>query len=476
MKTTDNFFTFILTLTCSVHLASCATTPTHKSATRAQPVSSQRPPTRAPNKNGAAACNDTSASCARLEDSPAFRDLVSRVKRVRRLNFLRRFGVAIETEQEIVTHIDTELKDEDLEKAVASYRALGLLSPELNVRETLLRLLGEQIVGYYDPESERLVLRKGVENEIPYDAAASEPMTASHLAVAHELVHALQDQHFNLKDDPSVKRSNDQENAYRALIEGDATLSMVMIMADFFGVDLRVLFESGGASLRELLKRTQSIEMDQLSKSPPIIREPLLFAYTEGMLFSARLFNESGFATIDKAYRKLPQSTEQILHPDKYLAAEAPHAIAALQVSSLKKSLSLLHEDTVGELEMRIFFEQGKDTAKAARAAEGWGGDRLSVYRRTNELAGARPCFIWVSSWDSAKDLQEAVEALKATSTALRDLQTPVELQWQAHKNQMLLTGGLSRDEFRKAFQEFQRQNAERKTNAGTAPTKSDRK
>ena len=146
--------------------------------------------------------------------------------------------------------------------------------------------------------------------------------------IAHELTHALADQNFDLDAlQDAVKDDDDRDLALSALIEGEATLTMIGAqMNDWDGrpkiaavtVDRldRILSlistfmpMAGGRSLRE---------------APVILSESLIFPYLRGLVFCARLTNDGGWKAIDDAYREPPLSTEQILHPEKYRARARP--------------------------------------------------------------------------------------------------------------------------------------------------------
>src|SRR3954469_18195745 len=133
--------------------------------------------------------------------------------------------------------------------------------------------------------------------------------------MAHELTHALQDQHFDLRRfDHWPKGESDSELAAHALIEGDATLAMALYVASNPFRALSFLKSMGATG----------IATEELDKAPRALRETLLFPYQEGMSWTRALYKQGGWAEVSKAFTAVPQSTEQVLHPDKYLAHEAP--------------------------------------------------------------------------------------------------------------------------------------------------------
>jgi hypothetical protein len=136
---------------------------------------------------------------------------------------------------------------------------------------------------------------------------------------------------------------------------------------------------------------------------PPILLETSLFPYQAGATFVAGLRAMGGYAPVDAAYLRLPASTEQIIHPDAYLSGEMPIPVSvpANFPERLGTGWSIVAEDTLGELEIRVWLRAGGEAGDVARvAAEGWGGDRLAVLDR---LGGAS-ILVWITAWDTGAD------------------------------------------------------------------------
>jgi hypothetical protein len=155
----------------------------------------------------------------------------------------------------------------------------------------------------------------------------------------------------------------------------DTTFSLMMPLMPFMG---------GGKTLRQV---------------PPIISESMIFPYLKGLVFCARLTNEGGWKAIDAAYRDLPLSTEQILHPEKYGAR--PDRPMTIELGELKPGADWkeLGRNVIGEMQLAIMLKRHGGKAAAA----GWDGDRYAVFERPNQQFA----LVWVSTWDTEQDARE---------------------------------------------------------------------
>ena len=123
----------------------------------------------------------------------------------------------------------------------------------------------------------------------------------------------------------------------------------------------------------------------------------------DGVVFVGTLHQRGGFALVDQVYARLPASTEQVLHPDKYLSQEAPIEVQAPEVPKGKTQLA---EGTLGELRTRLLL--GRCSKTPAVDGWGWGGDRFVVAEgRDQELSLA-----WTTEWDTEGDAQRFETAL----------------------------------------------------------------
>jgi len=159
---------------------------------------------------------------------------------------------------------------------------------------------------------------------------------------------------------------------------------------------------------------------DSLDKAPVAIREALIFPYRSGFTFVAALRRRQPWSAVDAAFKKPPLSTEQIMHPERYLAGDAPVGVAIDTLSSLKE-FSVAHRTVWGELGFQLFLRaHGIDAATATEAAAGWGGDRTIVLARPGDTRSHMAVGVSRSEWDSEADAIEAHEAaVKALDAAI---------------------------------------------------------
>lgn len=347
------------------------------------------------------------------EEARAFEPLLAAAQRIRQLRFLRPVPTRVQTQDDIVAFVRAHIDREELEHARVFYVALGLLPTDLDVERMILAVMGEQIVGYYDPDDAVMVVREDVVRELSRGGADARDQSA--LVLVHEYVHALQDQHLGLGEQQDEERTIDGDNAFASLVEGDATLSMIGWIVDAQGHRLSTLTRDPSI-LSNIVRASPTVAGGaELEAAPAIVRAPLLSRYLDGLVFSAHLHGSGGFRWIDEAFGRPPESTEQVLHPERYLNRERPETIAMPPFDALTEAgLEVHDEDTLGELEMGVYLAQGTDHDREERAAEGWGGDRLRVYR----APGGGTTVVWFTTWDNEA---EAIEA-EAAAARVRDL------------------------------------------------------
>jgi hypothetical protein len=272
--------------------------------------------------------------------------------------------------------------------------AFGLMEPGIDLGDLSLELYSEQIAGYYDPETgEMVVIQDAV------DGTAFSP--SQQVTYAHEIVHALQDQNFDL-DGGVLDReplTDDQSLAVTALIEGDASFSEVQYL-----LERPELLDSFLIEIDE-----QEFESDVLDAAPPILRETLLFPYDNGYTFVEAIYDEGGWDAVNVAFADPPTSTEQILHPEKFLAGEEPVKVNVPDFTAdLGSDWQVFDTNTFGEYQIRVIMEQTSMPAQQAEAiGVGWDGDTYIV-GGTETLDAVH----WQSVWESTDDASEFAQGL----------------------------------------------------------------
>jgi hypothetical protein len=280
-----------------------------------------------------------------------------------------------------------DLPDEEIAGSGAAYRRLGLIPDSLDLRAFMLDLLTEQVVGYYDPETKVLY----VVEEAPPEQAS--------IIIAHELVHALQDQYMSLDSLQLLRGDNDRQIAAHAVVEGQATI--VQIQSMLGGADIATALPGGWDRVRDMIRESSS-QMPVFATAPRIIQETLIFPYLSGAEFM-RTFQQ--LRPGEAPYGDLPRSTEQIIHSRAYFSdRDAPTQIT-LPSPRIGRNR---YQNNLGEFETRIFlYEHVKEQSSAVRGAAGWDGDRYVVIDTPRGEA-----FAWVTVWDSPVEAAEFTEVL----------------------------------------------------------------
>ena len=300
-------------------------------------------------------------------------------------------------ERMIMKNLDADTTPEEMRAAEVLLKAFGLAPKEFAYRSFLIKLLTEQVAGYYDPKAQQFYLADWIELE------GQKPV------MAHELTHALQDQHFNLKRfEKWPKGDSDAELAAHALIEGDATLAMTLYMARNPLIALAFIRSLG----------SQQLSTEQFKQAPRALRESLLFPYEQGSAWATQVYRTGGWQMVSQAYTKLPQSTEQILHAQKYFDYESPQKITLPEFKTvLGPTWKRSESDVNGEWGYFLILDEFiGDDAESKKAAEGWGGDRFAMYEtgKPDEVFIAQ-----LTAWDTPQDAKEFFDAY-AKRTAKR--------------------------------------------------------
>src|ERR1044071_80186 len=327
-----------------------------------------------------------------------------------------------EIEHMIVKNLDAETTPDEMHAAEVLLKVFGLAPKDFAYRSFLIKLLTEQVAGYYDPKAQQFYLADWIELE------GQKPV------MAHELTHALQDQHFNLKRfEKWPKGDSDAELAAHALIEGDATLAMTLYMAKNPLVALAFIRSLGA----------QEVATEQFKQAPRALRESLLFPYEQGSAWATQLYKRGGWEMVSQAFTKLPQSSEQILHPEKYFSYEAPQKLTLPEFkTALGPAWKRLDYDVNGEWGCYLILDEFlNDPSESKQACAGWGGDRFALYEgaKSDEYFVAQ-----LTAWDTALDAQEFFAAY-ARRTAKRyvdgkELKSDDDrFEWQTSNGRVLM-------------------------------------
>ena len=284
---------------------------------------------------------------------------------------------SLRSREEIRAHLIQEM-DEDKDTAeryagARSAEAFGLLPKGFDLDSFMVDLLTEQIAGLYDPKAHEFYVADWI------------PIDDQRMVMAHELTHALEDQHFKIEAWAKAARPNDDsELARESVLEGSAMAAMVEYLLQGSGRSLQDLPDIDPAMLIGDMAETPL-----LKKAPPFLKEVLIFPYLDGLTFSAAVLKPTGWEGLSAIFAKPPVSTQQIMHPALYTSGKVP---APISLPSMEKALGAdwakLDENVMGEFGWKEVLKQFLDEPRAKALSAAWDGDRYAAYeqKRTKRL------------------------------------------------------------------------------------------
>ena len=284
-----------------------------------------------------------------------------------------------------------EYPDEKLALEQIAWVHFGFLDAEDDLKELFVGMLTEQAAGFYDPDDSRLIVLTG--------------KAFPGLALVHELAHALADQIFDLGRLLNSSRKNDDLlMAVSAMVEGEAQALSTSYVHSPKGagmLDEDTIVPAGSSTAAPV----------EPMRVPPMLQHSFTFPYTQGMVWAAEVVRKKGQTAMDGFFREPPDSTEQIMHPEKSVEprdrpSEIHEDLLGLPEGALRDAgYEPVKRNVLGEFGIRELFG-GSTDSRAGLAAAGWDGDLFSVLRGR----GGRTAMIWITAWDSAADADEFLD------------------------------------------------------------------
>jgi hypothetical protein len=364
---------------------------------------------------------------AERETHRKVRAMLTRVARARGLPALHDVPIKVLDREQILArikaHVDDDVPKESIVDEGEALAALELVPAAYDFLEGSYRLIQGRIAGFYEPADQTMYLVDDLD-----DSEAEETL-------AHELDHALQDQTYLLA--PMMKYApgqSDRLGAIHALVEGDAMSAMYDVVAgSAFNVSDQ-LFQS-------LATVSTALSADG-SAAPYVLQASLIAPYADGFSFVQALRTRGGWPAVDGAWRALPDTTEQLLHVEKYAAREPAIPVAVPTTGALGAGFRAVLDDVMGEQSLRIAVEAWAGRAVAVPAAAGWGGDRYVVARRD---AGAQHevALGWHLVFDTDTDATEMTTVLeKRFGKACREREHLGPMAWAHRGRDLAITAG----------------------------------
>jgi hypothetical protein len=329
---------------------------------------------------------------------PRVVDLAAFVEEERGLHFDHPVPVDFLTAEQYSqrTRVDeSELTNGDrrmIEEGTAPLRALGLVPADFDPVESANDLSDTATVAFYDPLTERIAVR------------GTDMNTDLRVTLAHELVHVLQDQHFDLEEMlEDVDPTGDQLSGYLALIEGDATRIQQAYV--------RSLPSDERDSYLDAADETSGDAEEQLGAIPGVLVAMEGAPYALGPWLVELIAADGGNSAVDEAFDDPPRTTEQMVDPRSYFSGQSALDVAAPSVPSGGEQIG--EDDSLGALPLFLLLSERIDPLDALSAVDGWGGDAYVVYDR-----GGKTCMDLAVEGDSARDGEELLGALQAWASA----------------------------------------------------------
>jgi hypothetical protein len=304
-------------------------------------------------------------------------EVLGQMSKLTGLKLIKPLKKSLRSREEIRAYVIKEMNEE--KNASERYadektgEAFGLLPKGFNFDTFMINVLTEQVEGLYDPKTQEFYI------------ADWSPLEDQRMVMAHELTHALEDQHFQIETWERAARPNDDaELARDAVLEGSAMAAMVDYLMLGTSRSLKDLPDFDPSMLIGDLGSTPT-----LKTAPPFLKDLLVFPYIAGLNFSAAVMRNTGWDALPGLFERPPASTQQILHPALYKSGKTS---AKVSLPNLEKLLGAnwtkLDENIMGEFGWREVLKQFLDDGKAKALAAGWDGDLyvLFEHKETKKL------------------------------------------------------------------------------------------
>jgi hypothetical protein len=332
------------------------------------------------------------------EEVEVLAGLKKRAEKLRGLPFIREVALRVQSKKGMTDYIRKKAL-EHFAPSYQRYRALGMLDPKMSLQKLIDEGTKDvDLQGYYEPDGQYLVLRADVVYGLTAVARRRENVEWRSVII-HELVHALQDQHFGIR--VIGGRTTDEQHAYMAVVEGDATLSQLEYIVGRLGLEFAPLI-ADHYKLDRLVNGLPPVG-GVGALVTPLAAQPGEFRYRAGVLFAAAMFREGGKRLRDTAFRRPPKSASDVQDPLSYLNRERRTYARLPSLSTLTNAGYLIaQQDTLGRIELAVYLMVGGLGGDII--ANAWKADRLAVVTRGEELGS-----VWLIKVTSAEEGADVV-------------------------------------------------------------------
>ena len=307
------------------------------------------------------------------------------VEQARGLTFTREVKVTLLGDRDFRRRLlgtDNTRTPEDREELQSTERVLqglGLLDRDVDLEQAIASLFGAAVTGFYDTEKDDLVVR------------GDELTPARRVTLVHELTHALQDQHFDIARPDLDDRDDEASQGLTGLVEGDA-VRIERQYVDSLPTEQQKAIEAEEAELAGGID----------ASTPQVLLQLVGFPYIVGPEFVEAIVAAGGQARLDAAFASPPTTSEQLLHPERFLAGDGPKEVATPPAGG-----KVIDEGVLGELGLLLFLREAVGDG-AREASRGWGGDRYVAW-----ADGGRTCVRANVTMDTPEDARRLRRALE---------------------------------------------------------------
>ena len=290
-----------------------------------------------------------------------------------------------------------DVRPQGIQAEEAVLKKFGFAPPDFDLEKTTIDLLTEQAAAFYDFHKKKLFV---VDSRNGLDERS---------ALVHELAHALADQHFHLaRFIGHASQNDDSALARMAVMEGQATWLMSEYLARQTGRSLRTSPEL--ARLMSDMNGASSGQFPVFDRAPRYLQETLLFPYTQGMLFQQALVEKMDKAAFTEVFRRPPETTQQVLHPEQYLR-HAKRVRPPLPTFPSARSYRGFTDGELGELDNSILLRQYAGAKDAAAIAPEWRGGYFRLFERRRHPPDWRQMVLaYASEWSGPARAREYFE------------------------------------------------------------------
>jgi hypothetical protein len=333
-------------------------------------------------------------------------EMVQITARLRGLQPKAPIARGVKNREEISQYLNEQIQgnysETELQQEGKLLRTMGLIPASMDYKDFVLKLLSEQVAGFYDPDRKTFFIASWL------------PVEEQKPVMVHELDHALQDQYFDishiLKEDRR-QHNDDKALAHDALFEGDATVVMLNHVLEPVKRTFSQLPDLAPA-MGALLTSMQS-QFPVFKSAPPFLQETVFFPYGHGASFLQKMWAQNpSWESINKIYSDLPSSTEQIIHPEKYFGKrDDPKPVDAEPLAAkLGSDWKVTYKNVLGEFSWTLVLSLHLTEERARRAAAGWGGDQILLL----ENSTGKNAVVVRTVWDTPEDAEEFFQAMQA--------------------------------------------------------------